>query len=335
MLDDITPIVNPSDPVDRASMISLSLPATVVWLLRVSIAALLAVLSLPVDAQEPTDPISPDIPVVETTPSSFTLKPRWELGVGGGFVSGFDYPASSETSNRGIALPFFVYRSSIFRAGDGGVRAVAIEQPRFTLDLSVGGSLNADSDGNSAREGLPDLDFLFEIGPRFQLRIMDTILPTGERLQGRFTTDLRAVFATDFSGVDSLGAVADFGVGFNLSNIRGLGITVLTRLDATFASEGLQDYFYQVDPEFVTPDRQFFDASAGYLETTLFAGFAVRPFSSVRVFTGFIKSFFHGASNEDSPLFEVDEQTRFAVALVWTLATSKKLIEVVDLGSNN
>ncbi len=296
---------------------------------------LLAVLWLPVEAQEPIEPLSPEAPVVKTTPSSFTLKPRWELGLGGGFVSGFDYPASSETSNRGIALPFFVYRSSIFRAGDGGVRAVAIEKPRFTLDLSVGGSLNADSEGNSAREGLPDLDFLFEVGPRFQLRIMDTTLPSGERIQGRFTTDLRAVFATDFSGVESLGAVADVGVGFNISNIRGLGITVLTGLDLTFASEGLQDYYYQVDPEFVTPDRQFFDANAGYLETTLFAGFAVRPFSSVRVFTGFIKGFFHGASNEDSPLFEVSEQTRFAVAVVWTLATSKNLIEVVDLGSSN
>ncbi len=345
MLDDITLIVNSLDPPIRALMIPLSLPATSVWLLRASIVALLAVLSLPVGAQEqeqePLEPLEQQEPVSlglsaeQATRPNFTLKPRWEFGVGGGFSSGFDYPASSETSNRGIALPFFIYRSSIFRAGDGGVRAVAIEKPRFTLELSTGGSLNANSDGNSAREGLPDLDFLFEIGPRFQLRIMDTVLPTGERIQGRFTADLRAVFATDFGSLESLGGVADIGVGFNMTNIRGSGITVLTGLDVTFASEKLQDYFYQVDPEFVTADRAFFDSRAGYLETTLFAGFAVQPFDSVRVFTGFIKGFFHGAANEDSPLFEVNEQTRFALAVVWTLATSDKLIEVVDLGGSN
>lgn len=313
----------------------LPLRASVIWLARTMLLMLLALFALQLEAQEPVDPVELDIPAVEETPTSVIQRPRWELGLGGGYFSSFDYPASKEASNRGIVLPFFVYRSPVFRTGSGGIRAVAIERPRLTLDLSVGGSLNANSVGNTAREGMPDLDFLFEVGPQLKLQLLDKVLPTGERLLGRFTADVRAVFATDFRGVDSLGAVADIGLGLTMSNVRGTGISVLTGLELTYATEPLQDYFYQVEPEFVTPERAFFDAKAGYLESTLFAGFAVTPLPNVRLFTGFIKGFFQGAENADSPLFEVNEQTRFAVAFVWTIAKSKKMIDVVDLGSNN
>lgn len=267
-------------------------------------------------------------------PSSLSQKPRWEVGVGGGYFSGFDYPASSDTNERGIVLPFFVYRTPVFRFGGGGIRAVAVERPRLKLDLSIGGSLNASSQGNSARQGMPDLDFLFEIGPQLEVRLFDRQLPSGARVLGRFTSELRAVFSTDFRGVDTQGVVADIGVGLNVGNIAGSGVTFITGLDASFATEPLHDYFYQVDPEFVTDTRPFYDASGGYLESTLFVGFAFRPLSQVRVFTGVIKGFYNGASNEDSPLFDVTEQTRYALGVVWTIKTSKQMVDVVDLGSN-
>ena len=96
-------------------------------------------------------------------------KPVWELGVGAAFFSGHDYPASDDPNDTALALPFFVYRSERVRVQGGGVGAVAIERPRFKLDVSLGGSLNAESSGNAAREGLPDLDFLFELGPRLNI----------------------------------------------------------------------------------------------------------------------------------------------------------------------
>lgn len=264
-----------------------------------------------------------------------TTKPRWELGIGGGYFSGFDYPASSDTNERAIAVPFFVYRSPLLRFGDGGVRAVAIERPRLKLDLSIGGSLNASAEDNSAREGLDDLDFLFELGPQLEVRLFDRRLASGERVRGRFTSELRAVFSTDFNGVDAQGFVADVGVGVNVADVAGSGITVVGGFDVSFATEKLHDYFYQVDPEFVTATRPAFDAKGGYLESSLVVGVAIRPLPDVRVFAGVIQGFFGGARNEDSPLFEVTEQTRFALGIVWTILRSKTQVSVVDLGSNN
>jgi len=49
-----------------------------------------------------------------------TDKPRWELGIGAGFFSGYDYPASNKSNQRAIAVPFFIYRSPALRLGDGG-----------------------------------------------------------------------------------------------------------------------------------------------------------------------------------------------------------------------
>lgn len=270
-----------------------------------------------------------------TEPLSIVQKPRWEVGVGAGYFKGFDYPASSDANERGLAVPFFIYRTPLLRFGGGGVRAVAIEKPRLKLDLSIGGSLNSSSEGNSARDGMPDLDFLFELGPQLEVRLFDRRLASGARIRGRFTAELRAVFSTDFRGLDTRGWVAEFGVGVNVANIAGTGISFLTGLDVGFATERLHDYFYEVDEEFVTDARPLFDARGGYLETTLFTGFAFKPLPQVRVFTGVIQGFYDGARNQDSPLFDTTLQTRYALGVVWTIRTSKQMIDVVDLGSSN
>lgn len=260
---------------------------------------------------------------------SFTRRPRWELGVGGGAFSGYDYPASDDPNRRALALPFFIYRSPVFRIGDGGVRAVAIERPRVRLDLSIGGSLNARSEGNGSREGMPDLDFLFELGPQVEISLIDRVQGEG-RFQVGLAAELRAVLATDFGGIGAEGFVAELGVDTALRRVGGSGVDLLAGIEATFADERLQDYFYEVEPRFATPARPAHDARAGYLGTELFLGAAIRPLPDVRVFLGVQCGLYGGAANEDSPLFETNGNTGFALGAVWTIAKSRRLIEVVE-----
>lgn len=259
-------------------------------------------------------------------------RPRWEVGVGAGFFRGYDYPASNDHNRRTIALPFFVYRTRSIRFGGGGIRAVAIENPRVKLDISLGGSLNASSSGNSARTGMPDLDFLFEIGPQLEVRLLDEVIDERSRLQSRFTSEVRAVFVTDFESVGRQGVVAEAGFDINLRNAGGTGIDIGAGIDFTYANEKLQDYFYEVQPEFVTADRAAFDAKGGYLETKLTVGMGFRPRHNVAVFLGAFTGLYHGAANEDSPLFETDTQTGFALGIVWTIKRSRSMVEIVELG---
>lgn len=262
-------------------------------------------------------------------------RPVWEFGIGGGYFSGFDYPASNDNNRRAIALPFFVYRGPQWRFGGGGIRAVAIEQPRIKLDLSIGGSLNANSQGNSAREGMPDLDFLFEIGPQLEVSLLDRAMPSGGRVQLRFSSELRAVVSTDFGSLEGRGVVLEAGFGVNYRNVRNSGIDLLAALQSTYASERLQDYFYEVEPRFATESRPGFDAKGGYLESGVFTGIGLSPRKNLRLFMGVFSGWFDGARNEDSPLFETRSSTGFAIGLVWTIKKSRRMVDVVELGSNN
>ena len=289
--------------------------------------ALAAALAVPATRADET---SADVAEAVASGPSFTTRPRWEFGIGGGYFSGHDYPASDDPNERSLALPFFIYRSPVFRVGGGGVRAVAIERPKVRLDLSIGGSLNASSEDNGSRAGMPDLDFLLELGPQLEVSLIDRPAGSGGRLQLGFATELRAVVATDFRGVEARGFVAE--AGFDVARRRVLGsrLDLLAGIDVTFADERLQDYFYEVDPEFATPARAAYDARGGYLGAEVTAGVAVRVLSNLRVFVGAQSGLYAGAANEDSPLFETTSSTGAAVGVVWTIAKSRRTIDVVE-----
>lgn len=264
-------------------------------------------------------------------PTAFEQKPRWEFGVGGGYFKGHDYPASDDPNERALAVPFFIYRSPVLRVGDGGIRAVAIENPRVKLDLSIGGSLSAQSEGNSARAGMPALDYLFELGPQLRISLTDRPTADGGRLQLAFAAKFRAVVATDFSGLYAQGFVTELGVRLARRQILGSKIDLIANADVTFADERLQDYYYEVSPRFVNEQRPEFDASGGYLGAQVFLGVAYRPTSAVRLFAGVVQGFFAGAANEDSPLFETTGSTGLAIGFAWTIARSRQTVSVIDV----
>lgn len=275
-----------------------------------------------------------DTKSLRVTPASVQRRPVWEIGVGGGYFSGFDYPASKDANQRFLALPFFIYRSPQFRFGGGGIRAVAVERPRLKLDLGVAASLNASSEGNSVREGMEDLNFLFEIGPQLELSLSDRAMPSGGRVLVRFNAELRAVLETDFRRINHRGLVAELGLGINYRNVKRSGIDLLAAISTSYGSERLQDYFYEVDPEFATDTRPVFNAKGGYLETKVFGGLGFRPRKHVRVFVGMFSGLYDGARNQKSPLFETTSSTGFAIGFVWTIKTSSRFIDIVDMGSN-
>jgi hypothetical protein len=155
-------------------------------------------------------------------------QPLWEFGVGGGAGEVANYPASSERNFIALAAPYLVYRGDIFRlGGGGGIRAVVVEESDFEVDLSFGGAFSADSEDNSARDGMPELDFLFEVGPQFIYKVKDYSFDGGgnARLNARLQT--RAVFSTDFGRLDQRGYVIEPTLSYQQRGVL-FGKTVLT-----------------------------------------------------------------------------------------------------------
>ena len=244
-------------------------------------------------------------------------QPLWEAGVGGGAAYSPDYPASDEHSLNGLALPYIIYRGDIFRLGDGSiVKGVFMATERFEFDVSFDASFDADSDGNAARRGMPDLDFLGEAGPQLTVNL-------GHYLHGRLQLALpvRAVFSTDFSRLDHRGFLFNPELSYEREGFFD-GMFMSVELGATFATERLQDYFYQVDARYANASRAAFDADGGYMGSELDVGFSFRLHERVRLFAGVEAAYRGGAANDDSPLYRDDFTLAAGAGFVWSLYES-------------
>jgi len=259
---------------------------------------------------------------------SLERKPRWEAGLGLGYLNDVDYPGSTDANVGQFALPFFIYRSRVFRVGDGGIGAVAVEQPRLQLKVSLGGSLNAKSEPDSVRAGFPDLDLLFELGPRLQYTLLTKQWPNGSSSELTWDSKIRAVVATDFKGLRARGFVYESGFAFRQRAIASEKIDLILKTDISFADQRYNDYLYTVPAEYVTAQRERYEARPGYVESRLFLGLAIRPIQSLRIFTGITASSYANSANENSPLFESRTGTQYAIGIVWSAWRSKRTIDV-------
>ncbi len=251
-------------------------------------------------------------------------KPLFEIGAVGGAGYVPNYPASDESSVEAIALPYLVYRGEIIRAGDRGlVRGRIVRRRNVELDVSLSGSFSTDSDDNDARQGMPDLDYLVEVGPRLQL----TLARAKRWAKVELELPLRAVFSTDLSSVDHRGFVFAPELAYQHENVLRTGTQLKLSLGAKFADEELQDYFYEVDERFATSARPAFDAGFGYLGSRLQL-LASRPFGKrFTVFAAGAIDLHQGAANEDSPLFRDEVTYSAGIGLIWSFYRSDRTVD--------
>ncbi|PCK07496.1 MAG: MltA-interacting MipA family protein [Alteromonadaceae bacterium] len=251
-------------------------------------------------------------------------QPLWELGVGSGAVDVPNYPASGERNFVPFVVPYLVYRGDIFRAsGNSGVRAVVLETSDFELGLSFGGAFSADSDDNSVRAGMPELDFLFEVGPQLIYRVKDYEFKHGGNARLKARLQARAVYSTDFERVDERGFVVEPMLSYQQRGVFFEDSSVNAGLSFKFASEELQDYYYQVDPVFANSNRMQYDAKGGYLGAELSLGFSFPVREKIRGFLGGSAQFHQGAANRGSPLYEEDITYSVGLRFVWRLFESE------------
>ena len=244
--------------------------------------------------------------------------PLWEVGVGGFMGWLPDYPAAGENTRRSIVIPYLVYRGEYWRVGDdderGAISRRFIRDDRFELDLTFSAAFPVDSEDNEAREGMPDLDYLFGIGPQMIFKLINE--PGDRKLN--LNLQARAIYSTDLSSIKHRGYVFNPKLNYTQEHVTDLDLEVYTRVGPVFATEKTMDYFYEVAPEFATLDRPAYNAETGYLGTYLTLGATKRFNSRFRLFVGAQVGIHQGASNRDSPLFEDELNLSIFSAFSWT-----------------
>lgn len=245
-------------------------------------------------------------------------KPLWEIGAGVVGAYGPDYPASDEYSANGLPFPFVLYRGEVLRIDDEAARIVGVETPAYSFGISAGGAFPARSDDNVARAGMPDLGYLGELGP-------ELVLTGPEFADGRGSSALafqaRAVISAGSGGIDYQGAVFETTARGMLKEV--LGGQVSASVGAIFASEGVHDYFYEVDPAYATATRAAYDAEAGYLGTQFGLGYSRELGERTLVYGGVKLGLHHGAANRGSPLFRTTTNASISIGLIHTFFTSR------------
>ena len=248
--------------------------------------------------------------------------PLWELGFGAGAVSFPDYRGSARQRGYVLPVPFFVYRGEFLEANRDRVRGVLFRGEQAEVDISINGSVPVDSDGNGAREGMPDLDPTLEIGPSFNWRIART--PTRTLT---LRVPVRAVIASDFRSVHSAGVLAHPSLNLDLRLDGGWKMGL--QAGVLFGDRRYHDYFYGVAPEYARPGRAAYRAGVGYSGAQLAASLT-RRFDNIFV-GGFVKAdYLGGAEFLSSPLVERRSNLAGGIVLTYVFARSQRTVTVRD-----
>jgi outer membrane scaffolding protein for murein synthesis (MipA/OmpV family) len=244
--------------------------------------------------------------------------PLWEAGIGAAGFSTPAYPGSSDRSNRGLVLPFLIYRGKVFRADQNGVGARLLNTDKVEFDIGFSGSLPAHSDDVEARRGMPDLGTLLEFGPRVKYKFADL----GEHGKLRVDLPLRAV-------IEARGGLRRQGWTMEPRLVweqRGEGArwTMDAQLGAVFGDRRVNHYFYEVEPQYATASRPAYHADAGLMLVRTGVGGSLRLNPDLRLFSSVRYELYSGAANKDSPLMRKSSGVSAFVGLVWTFARSQE-----------
>lgn len=272
-------------------------------------------------------PISPVLADDDCGHAGCIEKPLWELGFGAGVLDAPDYPGADQRQMRTLALPYVVYRGEVLRIGDGqSARAVAATGQRYELSLSFDAAFDANSEDNRAREGMTDLDYLFELGPRWSYRLLET----GPAASGHGELDLslqvRAVLSTNLDSLSHRGYVAEPMLRYRHNELLSGSLDLAVTLRPVWADQKLQGYFYDVSDADSRPDRPAFHARAGYFGTHLNISATWHLSERLRVFGGLQTLWQNGNGNNSSPLFRDSPGIGAGAGFTWSALNSERTV---------
>lgn len=254
-------------------------------------------------------------------PARAEERPKWELGIGSVFYTQPDYVGSDEYRFHPIPFPWIIYRGPRLRLDRESMSTKIFGTDLVRLDISASGQISVDSNDNDRRHGMPDLDWILQLGPTMKFKVAQSD-------DGLHTLDidvpLRVALALDWDHFSYEGLVASpkFQYRYEPEGWRFEGNAGLE-----FGSNDYNEYIYSVAPRFATVDRPAYGADGGYAGVRLSAGVS-RYFGPFYV--GLFARYFNleGATFRDSPL--VGSRSAFigGIAIGWVWMKSDEMVPV-------
>jgi outer membrane scaffolding protein for murein synthesis (MipA/OmpV family) len=252
--------------------------------------------------------------------------PLWEAGVGLSALSLPDYRGSAATSRYLLPVPYVRYRGEFLKADRDGLRGLLYAGDRVELNLSVNGTPPADSDDNSARAGMADLEPTLEIGPTVDFHLWRS---PDDRMQLDFRLPLRAAITVE-SSPRHIGWLLWPALKLEVDDPPGLpGWELDVQGGPVFSSSDYNSYFYSVGAADATAVRPEYSAAAGYsgaqARLSLTRRFARYWVGGYLRYDNLARAVF-----EDSPLVEKTSGVSAGLVLSWVFAESSRRVDAED-----
>jgi MipA family protein len=262
------------------------------------------------------------VPIGAARAQEAAEKPLFEFGVVLAGATLPDYPASDQNHLHGIPLPYVIYRGEFLQASANNIRGILFKTDRVTLDVSASGSVAVDDD--EARQGMPGLAYLGEVGPRLNVLLAED--PVLGKID--FELPVRSIFSVNFPSVAYRGLDLVPEISYAQPNLMNTGGRLKVWVGPEFASARLMDYYYSVAPQYVVPGRSEYEATGGYLGSHV--EFTYRyPFGERASIIGFGGlDLYSGATNEASPLFKKQYGISAALAFSYSFYISDERTSV-------
>lgn len=252
-------------------------------------------------------------------------EPVWEAGVAGGVASTATYVGSSRRDVYAAAFPYVAYRGPWLRVSGRSARVILRETPRYWIDLSGGGWFPVRQGDDSARAGMPDLDFTFQAGPR-----VNYLARSAPRRSILLRLAARGVWSAGApNDISHRGFLVEPAARLSLrpggpGGRLGFGVTLSTLLgDAEHNA-----YFYDVPAAYVTPTRPAYRSGWGPVShgLTLTLSWRIGRGVSLGLFTQ--ARTLEGTVVGDSPLVNDNLALAVGAGFNWVFWRSERTVAV-------
>ena len=250
--------------------------------------------------------------------------PLWEAGAGVGVLVLPDYRGSDESHAYVLPYPYVIYRGDFFKADREGVRAEFLDNDRIKLEVTVGASQPVRSSNNQARQGMPDLNGSFEVGPSLAINLLRSP-DRAQRLDLRLPVSTGVTLGGGFRGIGwqtspRLNLDVNDPLGFTGWN---LGLAA----GPVFQSRKRDAYFYDVPGDYVRPGRPAYRSSGGYAGSQVLGALSKR-YERVWVGAYARADTLKGASFDDSPLARRRTVFSAGIGVAYVFGQSSQTVDV-------
>lgn len=268
-------------------------------------------------AAEPVADNEKSLAIKEGQAETAESKTQWTMGLGLGMFNYQFYPGAKESRQIFLPAPYFTYRSPRFEV-DRGIKSFIYNSEEIIIDVSADFGLPVNSDDTIARRGMPDLDFVLQLGPSFEFMLNDK---RKNYFDARFEIPLRVAFTVDIGNMQHIGYLVE--PRFTLAHRRTseTGLTHKATIGVKFATQDYHAYYYDVAPELATAVRPEYKSDAGFGGS--FVNYRISYKTSDFIYWAFIRyQSLRGAEFESSPLVLQNDYYFLGVGFAWIFASS-------------